>query len=122
MAASSGAREGRQGRGKGSELEREREEGAGELIPSQAVGGGGDHLARIDGQSSARQLLVDRRRKTTRRWAGPQLGRYLLCCAADKREGELAGPKNSPTRKREGKPLSFFQFSCFKQFWLFATL
>jgi hypothetical protein len=68
------------------------------------VGGGGDHLARIDGQSSARQLLVDRRRKMTRRWAGP-------CW---KRKG---GERNWGAGPIRFKPLfsykTFFSFSVF---------
>jgi hypothetical protein len=83
------ARTGKGSRGEEeSKPEREREEGAGELIPAQAVGSGGDHLARIDGQSSARQLLVDRRRKMTRRWAG-------RCWASAGRGRERVGPETA---------------------------
>jgi hypothetical protein len=54
-------------------------------------------------------------------WAS--VGCYLLCCVADKREGELAGPKKIAQRGREKENLYlFFQFSCLKQFWLFAML
>jgi hypothetical protein len=58
------ARSGKRSRGEEeSKPEREREEGVGELISAQEVGGGGDHLAQIDGQSSARQLPACLRKK-----------------------------------------------------------
>jgi hypothetical protein len=72
------------------------------------VGGGGDHLARINGQSSARQLLVDRRRKMTRRWAGPQLGR-----ARKGREGRGIGVPAQFGLNPLFSYKTFFSFSVF---------
>jgi hypothetical protein len=83
------------------------------LSNREGIGGGGNRCGRIDdGRRATEQLRCRKKTMTGKAGLGLRLGCYLLCCAADRREGELAGPRNSPTRKREGKPLSFF-FSVF---------
>jgi hypothetical protein len=106
--------------GKSTQEREGRRAAAGELIPSRSFGGGGHHLARIDGRRGARQLPGCLRKRTS--WGGG-LGRCRAASycakAADKREIREDLGRTRPGEKEMDfflYTLFYFLFSSFKHF------
>jgi hypothetical protein len=83
------------------------------------LAGGGVHLLGRsgDGEQYTELLGISTKKTMKRRPTGPcwadlgrRLGYYLLCCAADKREGELAGQKQPSKGERRDFPFFAFKF------------